>query len=233
MIGLFRAAGSEQVEANNLCMILLYPPLKAGSWSQTVRLAVHSVAALISSFGFMSAGDVGGPPHRDAQHKNDVRGHAGHKGEAESHHALLFSTAVLTKDMPLFGQGSLQSLLRALRQGPEIRTGFLENSSAPVKLTTGKEVTLTTDYEAKGTEDLIACRWPLLSPQLQIDTCMNLATHINANIAIFSISGLVHFWQLLRPIAASLVKLCTDAPSVIFTLALTLGLVPQLQEAGS
>lgn len=43
-------------------------------------------------------------------------------------------------------------------QGPEIRTGFLQDPSKPVKLTTGKEVTLTTDYEAKGTEELIACR---------------------------------------------------------------------------
>ena len=43
-------------------------------------------------------------------------------------------------------------------QGPEIRTGFLTNPDKPVKLTTGKEVTLTTDYDAKGTEDLIACR---------------------------------------------------------------------------
>ena len=46
-------------------------------------------------------------------------------------------------------------------QGPEIRTGFLEDASKPVKLSTGKEVTLTTDYEAKGTQDLIACRWDL------------------------------------------------------------------------
>ena len=43
-------------------------------------------------------------------------------------------------------------------QGPEIRTGFLQNPDKPVKLTSGKEITLTTDYEAKGTEDLIACR---------------------------------------------------------------------------
>ena len=44
-------------------------------------------------------------------------------------------------------------------QGPEIRTGFLQNPDKPVKLTSGKEITLTTDYEAKGTEDLIACRY--------------------------------------------------------------------------
>lgn len=43
-------------------------------------------------------------------------------------------------------------------QGPEIRTGFLQDPDKPVKLVSGKEVTLTTDYDAKGTDDLIACR---------------------------------------------------------------------------
>ena len=44
-------------------------------------------------------------------------------------------------------------------QGPEIRTGFLANPDKPVNLKSGKEITLTTDYEAKGTDDLIACRF--------------------------------------------------------------------------
>ena len=43
-------------------------------------------------------------------------------------------------------------------QGPEIRTGFLKDGQ-PIKLTTGKEITITTDYEAKGHEDLIAMRY--------------------------------------------------------------------------
>ena len=42
-------------------------------------------------------------------------------------------------------------------QGPEIRTGFLENAK-PIQLTAGKEVTLTTDYEKKGNSGLIAVR---------------------------------------------------------------------------
>jgi hypothetical protein len=42
-------------------------------------------------------------------------------------------------------------------QGPEIRTGFLEGGN-PIKLTAGGEVTITTDYEAKGKEGLIAMR---------------------------------------------------------------------------
>lgn len=51
-------------------------------------------------------------------------------------------------------------------KGPEIRTGFLENS-APVKLTTGKEVTLTTDYDAKGSAELIACSYQKLAVDVQ------------------------------------------------------------------
>jgi len=42
-------------------------------------------------------------------------------------------------------------------QGPEIRTGFLENEQ-PIKLTTGKEITITTDYKKKGNSELIAMR---------------------------------------------------------------------------
>ena len=42
-------------------------------------------------------------------------------------------------------------------QGPEIRTGFLKDGE-PIKLTTGKEITITTDYEAKGDENTIAMR---------------------------------------------------------------------------
>lgn len=45
-----------------------------------------------------------------------------------------------------------------LWQGPEIRTGFLKNPDQPVKLTAGKEITLTTDYEFKGDEETIAMR---------------------------------------------------------------------------
>ena len=44
-------------------------------------------------------------------------------------------------------------------QGPEIRTGFLKNPDQPVKLTTGKEVTITTDYSFKGDENTIAMRY--------------------------------------------------------------------------
>ena len=43
-------------------------------------------------------------------------------------------------------------------QGPEIRTGFLKNPDQPVKLTPGREITITTDYSYKGDEDTIAMR---------------------------------------------------------------------------
>ena len=49
-------------------------------------------------------------------------------------------------------------------QGPEIRTGFLKDGQ-PIKLTTGKEITITTDYEAKGHEELIAMRYMLQPPE--------------------------------------------------------------------
>ena len=42
-------------------------------------------------------------------------------------------------------------------KGPEIRTGFLKDGK-PIQLTTGKEVTITTDYEHKGDESSIAVR---------------------------------------------------------------------------
>ena len=44
-------------------------------------------------------------------------------------------------------------------QGPEIRTGFLKNPDQPVKLTAGKEITITTDYEYKGDEETISMRY--------------------------------------------------------------------------
>lgn len=42
-------------------------------------------------------------------------------------------------------------------QGPEIRTGMLENGK-PVQLTSGQEVTITTDYAKPGNSGLIAMR---------------------------------------------------------------------------
>lgn len=52
-------------------------------------------------------------------------------------------------------------------QGPEIRTGFLKDSK-PVQLTTGKEVTITTDYDQKGDATTIAMRHVL---KLGCDSC--------------------------------------------------------------
>ena len=43
-------------------------------------------------------------------------------------------------------------------QGPEIRTGFLKNPDQPIKLTPGKEITITTDYSYKGDDQTIAMR---------------------------------------------------------------------------
>ncbi len=45
-----------------------------------------------------------------------------------------------------------------LTQGPEIRTGFLKNPDQPIKLTAGKEISITTNYETKGDDTLIAMR---------------------------------------------------------------------------
>lgn len=47
-------------------------------------------------------------------------------------------------------------------KGPEIRTGFLKNPDQPVKLTAGKEITITTDYEFKGDDDTIAMSYKKL-----------------------------------------------------------------------
>lgn len=44
-----------------------------------------------------------------------------------------------------------------LVQGPEIRTGMLENGK-PVQLQSGQEVTITTDYAKPGNSGLIAMR---------------------------------------------------------------------------
>ena len=101
-----------------------------------------------------------------------MRCHAGHQGAQpacaiytnHSHgHAAQMSTLVLLQQLgcgrrwcPAFGMFAQAGQVKHAMQGPEIRTGFLANG--PVKLTSGREVTLTTDYEAKGTEDLIACR---------------------------------------------------------------------------
>lgn len=43
-------------------------------------------------------------------------------------------------------------------QGPEIRTGMLKNGN-PVQLTTGQEVTITTDYTIQGDSQNIAMRY--------------------------------------------------------------------------
>ena len=55
------------------------------------------------------------------------------------------------------------SCLARPNQGPEIRTGFLEGGN-PIKLTTGTEVTITTDYDVKGKEGLIAMRCLPMQP---------------------------------------------------------------------
>ena len=47
-------------------------------------------------------------------------------------------------------------------QGPEIRTGFLENET-PIKLVAGEEVTITTDYACKGRPGLIAMSYAKLA----------------------------------------------------------------------
>jgi len=48
-----------------------------------------------------------------------------------------------------------------LLQGPEIRTGFLKDGK-PIKLTKGQEITVTTDYDIKGDENMIAMSYKKL-----------------------------------------------------------------------
>ncbi|CAK0764540.1 hypothetical protein CVIRNUC_003168 [Coccomyxa viridis] len=72
-----------------------------------------------------------------------------------------------------YHQETLDTLRQAMRntrilcavmldtKGPEIRTGFLKDGE-PIKLTTGKEITITTDYEAKGDENTIAMSYKKL-----------------------------------------------------------------------
>lgn len=51
---------------------------------------------------------------------------------------------------------NLPSHLRFVAQGPEIRTGFLENEQ-PVVLEAGHELTVTTDYSIKVRRMLCYC----------------------------------------------------------------------------
>jgi len=51
-------------------------------------------------------------------------------------------------------------------KGPEIRTGFLENEQA-VKLETGQELTITTDYNTKGNANLIAMSYKKLAQDVK------------------------------------------------------------------
>ena len=55
-------------------------------------------------------------------------------------------------------------------QGPEIRTGFLKDAK-PIQLTTGKEITITTDYEAKGDSETIAVRCALTAANSTFAPC--------------------------------------------------------------
>eukprot|EP00191_Tetraselmis_sp_GSL018_P017116 CAMPEP_0177577978 /NCGR_PEP_ID=MMETSP0419_2-20121207/76_1 /TAXON_ID=582737 /ORGANISM="Tetraselmis sp., Strain GSL018" /LENGTH=622 /DNA_ID=CAMNT_0019066337 /DNA_START=417 /DNA_END=2283 /DNA_ORIENTATION=+ len=51
-------------------------------------------------------------------------------------------------------------------KGPEIRTGFLKDGK-PVKLVSGNEVTITTDYDAVGDESLIAVSYKKLAEDVR------------------------------------------------------------------
>ncbi len=62
---------------------------------------------------------------------------------------------------------ALHHLQWYILQGPEIRTGFLENEQ-PVKLTTGKVVTITTDYEQKGNDSLVAMSYKKLAEDVKV-----------------------------------------------------------------
>lgn len=77
-----------------------------------------------------------------------------------------------------YHQETLNNLRSAMREtgimaavmldtkGPEIRTGFLENEQ-PVLLEAGVELTITTDYAAKGNKDLIAMSYQKLAQDVK------------------------------------------------------------------
>lgn len=60
-------------------------------------------------------------------------------------------------------------------QGPEIRTGFLENEQ-PVVLQAGAELTISTDYALKGNKDMITMSYGKLA-QVRPDTLCRGLTH--------------------------------------------------------
>jgi len=51
-------------------------------------------------------------------------------------------------------------------QGPEIRTGFLKEAKS-IQLQQGKEITITTDYNIKGDENMISMSYPKLAEDLK------------------------------------------------------------------
>ncbi|KAK9835247.1 hypothetical protein WJX81_008602 [Elliptochloris bilobata] len=78
-----------------------------------------------------------------------------------------------------YHQETLDTLRKAMRntrimcavmldtKGPEIRTGFLENPDQPIKLTSGKEISITTDYDVKGNDKLIAMSYKKLAEDVK------------------------------------------------------------------
>ncbi|ONK56609.1 uncharacterized protein A4U43_C10F10690 [Asparagus officinalis] len=56
--------------------------------------------------------------------------------------------------------------LIVLMQGPEIRTGFLKDAK-PIHLKKGQEITISTDYNIKGDEDMIAMSYKKLPVHLK------------------------------------------------------------------
>ena len=73
-------------------------------------------------------------------------------------------------------------------QGPEIRTGFLQDPDTPVSFTAGRTIMITTDYEHKGDANMISMRCCLLSPAPQL--CVSAvcrvsnATHYSSRCAL-------------------------------------------------
>lgn len=129
---------------------------------------------------------------------------------------ISFDKCTSASTTAFFGQRSV------LLQGPEIRTGFLEDSK-PVKLTSGKEVTLTTDYEAKGNQDLIACRFAA-HPQ----NCLCLVVAIAACCSMQTSCNLRQIKEC--------VKICLGAETIgssscilCHTLMKSIGMIPMVQ----
>lgn len=61
-----------------------------------------------------------------------------------------------------------ETFLWNVKQGPEIRTGFLKDGK-PIQLKQGQEITISTDYSIKGDENMICMSYKKLAEHVKPD----------------------------------------------------------------